>query len=266
MKKFLFLTISLAAMTLQAWADGFIYYHFQGKMGGKVSVELVFQKFEDGDEDIVAGYIYYPKAKNPAPILIVGSELQDNYYHFKEYQPDGVITCWLNIQIANEDAADGPTIADGDWTNPKTGATFSLTTLRSPDDMDRTPMYLPDWYENPLQYESPDHIGLEYGYQQWNDNYKEMMGGNVTFRAAGKNKVHFHVSNCPQNIAEGGSEPGRPAILEDGGFTYENVNECGYGFKASIFKKFLVLESTTEYETFRCFGMGVAFDAVYIKY
>ena len=60
----------------------------------------------------------------------------------------------------------------------------------------------------------------------------------------------------------------RPAVLGEGThdyFYYENVNECGYGFSAHFFKKFVVLKSTTKYETFGCFGMGVAFDGVYIK-
>ena len=49
-------------------------------------------------------------------------------------------------------------------------------------------------------------------------------------------------------------------------FIYENANECGYGFSAHFFKKFVVLKSiTTDRKTFECFGMGVAFDGVYIK-
>jgi hypothetical protein len=64
------------------------------------------------------------------------------------------------------------------------------------------------------------------------------------------------------------ADPERPAVLGEGThdyFYYENVNECGYGFSAHFFKKFVVLKSTTKYETFGCFGMGVAFDGVYIK-
>ena len=260
-------TLCLVALTsLQAWADGYTYYYFKGKMGGKISVEIAFQKFMDTEKGTVAGYIFYPKAKNPAPILIVGDDMGDNYYHFAEYQPDGTITGWVNLTIANEDAADGPTIKEGEWINPKTGATFSLTTLHSPNDIVRTQMYLPDWWvDSPLEYDTPDNIGREYGYQQWNQNYKEMMGGNVTFTAAGKNKIHFNVSNCPGNIAEGSSTKGRPAVLDGPEFTYSNVNDCGYGFKATFFKKFVLLESITDYNTFRCFGMGTTFQGVYIK-
>ena len=95
-----------------------------------------------------------------------------------------------------------------------------------------------------------------------------MMGGNVKFRGAGKYKLHFEVSNAPGNIAEGKSAPDRPAVLGEAThdyFYYENVNECGYGFSAHFFKKFVVLKTTTQHETVGCFGMGVAFDGVYIK-
>ena len=45
-------------------------YRFDAKLDGKIPVNIVFQKTDD--DDIVAGYIYYPKAKHPAPILIAG--------------------------------------------------------------------------------------------------------------------------------------------------------------------------------------------------
>ena len=252
-------------VALQTWADGYTYYYFTGKMGGKVTVEIAFQKYVDEEDGIVAGYILYPKAKNPAPILLVGYQMVDNWFHLDEYQPDGTITGWLNFQVGNEDAADGPTIQEGEWTNPKTGAEFSLTTLRSPYDMDRTPMYLPDWLNNPLEEASPENICGEYLYQQWNRNWDTMMGGTASFKPAGSNKVTFYVQNSPQNIAEGSSEEGRPAVLDGNVFTYNQVNECGYGFKATFFKKFVVLQSTTGGETFRCFGNGASFDGVYIK-
>ena len=43
------------------------------------------------------------------------------------------------------------------------------------------------------------------------------------------------------------------------------MNDCGYGFSAHFFKKFVVLKTTTKYDTLGCFGMGVAFDGVYMK-
>ena len=96
------------------------------------------------------------------------------------------------------------------------------------------------------------------------------MGGTVTFRGAGKHKLHFKVCNAPSNIAEGESEPNRPAELAPytyNTFEYKDVNECGYSFSAHFFKKFVVLKSTSNNDpsSLNCFGMNVAFDGVYIK-
>jgi hypothetical protein len=69
-------------------------------------------------------------------------------------------------------------------------------------------------------------------------------------------------------MAQGSSDSDRPAVLGDhtyDWFVYENVNECGYGFSAHFFKKFVVLKTTTGPDTLGCFGSGVAFDGVYIK-
>ena len=46
-------------------------------------------------------------------------------------------------------------------------------------------------------------------------------------------------------------------------FYYENLNDCGYGFGAYFFKRFVVLKTLTPADG--CFGMGVAFDGVYMK-
>ena len=55
--------------------------------------------------------------------------------------------------------------------------------------------------------------GREYAYQFYNPRYGEMMGGTVKFQGAGKYKLHWEISNSPGNIAEGKSEPDRPAVL-----------------------------------------------------
>ena len=44
-------------------------YTLEAKLNGRTPVIITFQKDE---KDIVAGYIYYPRAKNPAPIMIKG--------------------------------------------------------------------------------------------------------------------------------------------------------------------------------------------------
>lgn len=257
--------ITLLLFSVHSQADGYTYYHFAGKMGDKVQVEIAFQESDDFDDYPVAGYIYYPKASHPAPILIVGRRMADNWFSFNEYQPDGSITGMLSMKLDCFDCADGPVVKEGEWTNPKTDAKFSLTTLRSPDDFDSTQMYMPDWYEDPLVVADPAHIAKEYSYKTWHIGMKDWMGGSVVFRAAGKNKLHFNISNVPSNIAEGKSAAGRPAVLDGSEFTYERVNDCGYGFRCMIFEKFLVIDSTTGPDTFDCFGAHTTLAGVYIK-
>jgi hypothetical protein len=91
------------------------------------------------------------------------------------------------------------------------------------------------------------------------------MGGHITFRAAGKNKVHFECGNVVRNIAEGRSDENRPAVLEGNTFEYRDVNGCGYGFRATFYPKFVVLKSITDGETLECFGAWSSFDGIYIK-
>ena len=119
-----------------------------------------------------------------------------------------------------------------------------------------------------FDYEDPQNIGREYSYSIYNPNYGSMMGGYVKFRGAGKHKLHFEVCNTPGNIAEGKSDPDRPAVLGESTydyFHYDDVNECGYSFSAYFFKKFVVLKTTSDQESLGCFGRGIAFDGVYIK-
>ena len=67
------------------------------------------------------------------------------------------------------------------------------------------------------------------------------------------------------NIAEGQSDPDRPALLRGNMFEYNDVNECGYGFRATFYTRFAFLETITGNESLGCFGMGASFDGVYIK-
>ena len=84
----------------------------------------------------------------------------------------------------------------------------------------------------------------------------------------GKYKLHWEISNSPGNIAAGKSKPDRPAVLGEythDYFIYNDANDCGYGFSAHFFKKFVVIKSITGFDTFGCFGHGVTFQGVYIK-
>ena len=241
MKRITVLLCALLFTALGTYADGFETLCFSGKMGGKISVIIAFD-YHVNNETCPAGYIYYPKAKNPAPILIVGDYLQEeNVFVFNEYQPDGTISGTLTIKVDGFKLADGPYIAEGEWTNPKTGKSFIIKDMHSYNYYHGA-SYTPEWFDHPVfQRANPAHIGKHYSYKQWNDGYGDYMGGDVTFHAAGKDKVHFTICNSPGNIAE------------------------GYGFKCQIYDKYLVISSTTDYDTFSCFGANTTFEAVYVK-
>ena len=92
-------------------------YAFEGTLAGKTPVRLAF---EVNAEKIAAGAIYYPNAKNPAQILIVGSTLEPNSFHFREFQDNGYVTGSMSFQIKNGRLT-------GTWTNPKTGKQLAFT-------------------------------------------------------------------------------------------------------------------------------------------
>ena len=232
-------------------------HHFYAKLGGRIPVTIMLQK---NDEGIAAGYIYYPKAKNPAPIMLAGNVINydgtDNY-NVAEYQADGTITGFIHIEHKAIDQYDNK--VEGTWINPKTQKELTLDDMRYSHDAVK-------WFtKSLLTPEDPGNIGREYSFQLWDVKYNSMMGGNITFRAAGKNKVHFTCSNAQHNIAEGGSSKERPALLNGNTFEYYDLNECGYGFRATFFPRFVVLKTLTGYGSTDCFGMGASFDGVYIK-
>lgn len=253
MKKLLsVITGLLLAVTAQADVDG--EFEFEGTLGDKIPIEI---RFCVNGDNIAVGEIYYPKAKHPAPILIVGS-WEEWGYSFNEYQDDGTITGSLSLKI--EEDAGGPYITEGIWTNPKTGKQFQLKNMKCISTSVDVPKF--------LDYEDPQNIGREYSFKVWNEGAQDYVGGHVTFRGAGKHKLHFEVCNIRHNIAEGKSDPNRPAVLGDytyDWFNYENVNECGYSFSAHFFKRFVVLRTISGPETLGCFGAGASFDGVYMK-
>ena len=255
--KHLFSFFAAIFIATVAHADVLGQYSFEGKLGTKIFVEL---KFAINGDDIAVGEVLYPNAKHPAPILVVGTyEEETGRVNMQEFTNDGTVTGIWSFIVEGE--GNEASLTDGVWTNPQTEKTFTMNNFRPNDEFVDIPKY--------LDYEDPQNIGREYSYSIYNPRYKSMMGGTVKFRGAGKWKLHFEVSNCPGNIAEGKSEPGRPAVLGEAThdyFYYDNVNECGYSFGAYFFKKFVVLVSTsTKPEAFQCFGNGVAFDGVYMK-
>ena len=253
-KKIGIVILFLCAMLQTTKADVDGEYQFEGTLGDKIPVVITFCVNGDG---IAVGEIYYPKAKNPAPILIVGEALEWGY-SMNEYQNDGTITGCLSFKI-EEDAA-GPYMTEGTWTNPKTRKEFPLKNMKCVSTSVDVPKF--------LDYEDPQNIGREYSFKIWNEGAQDYMGGHISFRGAGKHKLHFEVGNVRHNIAEGRSAPDRPAVLGDytyDYFNYENVNECGYSFSAHFFKRFVVLKTTSDYHSLDCFGAGASFDGVYMK-
>ncbi|MBO4850900.1 MAG: hypothetical protein J5529_08370 [Prevotella sp.] len=240
----LLLTLSFLAVEAQSVKERFA---FEGTLDGKTAVRLAF---EVNSSNIAAGHIYYPKAKHPARIMIIGYKHSNGTYHLDEYQADGEITGNLSLIIKGGKLT-------GQWTNPRTEKDMSFTNMRT--------ISFPKGFGGLLTPDSPDKLGHEYAYKRYHTGMRELMGGHVSLKAAGKNRVHFDICNVPSNIAEGKSAPGRPAVLQGNTFTYTKVNECGYGFKAIFFPRFVVLETTTSYETLGCFGAHTAFDGIYIK-
>lgn len=220
---------------------------FQATLNGKIPVRVAFEVDADNN---AAGEIYYPKAKTPAPILIVGYKTPADAFFMQEYDSKGVVTGMFCITVKAGKVT-------GTWTNPRTEKEMPFTNVRN--------ISFPKACGGKLAPADPAHIGREYRYSFYHTGMREMMDGTATFRGAGKNRIHFDISNVPANIAEGRSEQGRPAVLHGNQFVYDHVNECGYAFKATFFKRFVVLTTVSDYgETMGCFGANAAFDGVYI--
>ena len=120
---------------------------FKAVMNGKIAVEVFFQTDLKDDEWQMAGYIYYPNAKAPAPILIVNNwgdekpkDNDDDYTYecrFVEYQPNGEVTGILYLTCA-EVEGDFQMI-NGSWKNPNTGRVMALTGFEESRE-------LPEWW------------------------------------------------------------------------------------------------------------------------
>ncbi len=256
----LFATVVMAQTSKTTDFSGLLNYpchRINAKLDGRTPVNIIFQR---GEDRLLAGYIYYPKASKPAPIMILGNVFNiegKDYYYFSEYQSDGVITGHISLILNEGDFSSGE--VEGTWTNPKTGKEFKLTELSWSHE-------IPEWFtESLLIPEDPGNIGVRYSFQEWDIYAQQMAGGHITFSAAGKNKVHFECCNARHNIAEGRSTAGRPAVLHGNTFEYHEVNECHYAFRATFYSRFVRLTSISDTPTSGCFGSGAAFDGIYIK-
>ena len=128
-------------------------YRFDAKLDGRIPVNVVFQKNEAG---ILAGYIYYPRAKRPAPILIRGSVSQhDGTDHFQltEYMPDGHVTGEISLRVKLDEYYYGRTV-EGEWTNPETKTPMTMQGLRFSREM-------PKWFTKSVLPSEPKLLKLE---------------------------------------------------------------------------------------------------------
>jgi hypothetical protein len=151
MKTILSLLLLMFAVTLPAQQ----YYEnrgFKALMNGKIPVEVMFQTYHNQYEDkwMTAGYLYYPKAKTPAPILIVegwypekpivSKDEDETVSRFVEYQPDGEVTGTLYVTYVEVEG--DFQMRRASWKNPTTGKVLLLSHFEEMRD-------LPSWYPGP---------------------------------------------------------------------------------------------------------------------
>ena len=94
-------------------------HRFDAKLNGKTSVIIAFQKDKEG---VVAGYIYYPRAKHPAPIMIKGV-FDRGTYDLSERQQDGTTTGYICLKCDKDENW------SGGWANPTTHKELKLTDI-----------------------------------------------------------------------------------------------------------------------------------------
>lgn len=163
--------IILAIMTLCAVcasAQNVTEQHgFKAMLNGKTAVEVFLQTVCNDGDWRTAGYVYYPNAKSPAPILIVEDwsgeppvmsdedDVVDK--RFVEYQPDGEVTGLLYITYAEVEG--DFQMMKGSWKNPTTGKVMRMTNF---EEMRESP----DWWPG-----SPEVLSAP-GRDAWRFLYK----------------------------------------------------------------------------------------------
>ena len=171
MKKSVMILV-LVVMTLTAAAqDGREYLGCKGLLNGKTAVELVYSNDIRKGDWVAAGYIYYPNAKTPAPILIVedwGKEKnvqpkEDGAFkkRFVEYQPDGEITGIIYLTCAEVEG--DFQVLDAQWKNPTTGRIMKFTGIEEIRER-------PQWYPGvPAVFTAPQRDKWKFLYRLFND-------------------------------------------------------------------------------------------------
>ena len=188
MKTILSLLLMICAMSMQA-QDDYEYYGFKAKLNGKIAVELIYHNESHNSEWTSAGYIYYPNAKSPAPILIVedwGKEKhvapkQDNVYkaRFVEYQPDGEMTGIIYIKYAEVEG--DYQVLEAQWKNPTTGRVMKFSDF---EELRQKPAWYPG---QPAVFSAPKRDAWTFTYSLYNENDEDSEWMN-------KIRVNFHVN------------------------------------------------------------------------
>lgn len=140
MRKFAAFLMLLCTTMLAAQNYVYDEFHiFKGMLNGKIAFEMAFLESQKNGEPRCAGYIYYPNAKTPAPILIVGKYLKtdpkvpnsENLYHmaFEEYQPDGEMTGKIDLEYYEVEG--DYTFKKGTWINPNNARRLPMTNTKS---------------------------------------------------------------------------------------------------------------------------------------
>lgn len=249
-------SLIISTLCTPLFADVLGEYHFEGTLGNNIPIELTLTV---NGYYIAVGEIVYTKQKNPMPIPIIGMVDDMDTYTLSEFAPDGRVTGLLSFKI-DDTSANGPILEGGKWTNPKTRKTYSINVRAAEYNGSYSKFY---------DYADADAVAGEYHYQSWSPDGKVETYGTAKFDMAGQHKVHFNISVAAPGIANGASADNRPAVLADytyNFFYYENLNDCGYGFSAHFYKRFVVITTTSpQPESCRCFGMGTTLEGVYIK-
>ena len=132
MRKILSLLLMTCATLMHAQASDECR-GFKALLNGKISVELAFKTADNQGDIISAGYIYYPKAKSPAPILIVKDGNK-----FVEYQPDGEITGYIYLTYVEVEG--DFQMQKASWNNPTTGRVMPFSNF---EEMHEAPSWWP---------------------------------------------------------------------------------------------------------------------------
>lgn len=145
------LTLLLMICATTASAQTYENRGFKALMNGKIPVEVMVQTTRNQDgEWMTAGYLYYPKAKTPAPILIVegwypekpivSKDEDETVSRFVEYQPDGEKTGTLYVTYVEVEG--DFQMRRASWKNPTTGKVLLLSNFEEMRE-------LPSWYPGP---------------------------------------------------------------------------------------------------------------------